>query len=122
MDPGASITEFPYYLLPELASLGIVGADCPTSIGGLGMGCVDIGAVMYELASKDVSIATFFLLHNSLGNQAVATLAKDNLRKQILQESFSLKKFIGWAITEPDSGSKVFTTARKIDGGYVLNG
>ena len=39
------------------------------------MNTVDIGAVMYELASKDISIATFFLLHNGLGNQAIATLA-----------------------------------------------
>ena len=86
------------------------------------MSSVDIGAVMYELASREVSIATFFLLHNSLGNWAVATLAKDNLRKRILEETFSLKKVIGWAITEPMSGSKVHTTARKVDGGYLLNG
>ena len=122
MDPCALNDEFPQYLLPEIAKLGIVGADCPKSVGGQGLSCVDMGPVMYELASKDASIAAFFLLHNSLGNYAVARLAKDNLRSQILAETFSLNKIIGWAITEPKSGSKVHTTATKFEGGYVLNG
>ena len=61
--------------LPEIAKLGIVGADCPKTVGGLGMSCVDIGAVMFELACKDASIATFFLLHSCLSNFAVGHLA-----------------------------------------------
>ena len=35
------------YLLPELAKLGVIGADCPVELGGMGMNTVDMGAVMY---------------------------------------------------------------------------
>ena len=86
------------------------------------MNAVDTGAIMYQLASKDISIATFYLLHNCLGTQAVATLAKKKIREQILDESFTLKSTIGWAITEPANGSKVHTIARKVGSNYVLNG
>jgi alkylation response protein AidB-like acyl-CoA dehydrogenase len=71
----AEKAEFPYHLIPEIAKLGIVGADCPKDVGGKGMSCVDVGASMYELACKDASISTFFLLHHSLGNYTVLKLA-----------------------------------------------
>ena len=86
------------------------------------MGAVDTGSVMYALAAKDISIATFYLLHNNLGTHAIATLAKDQIRQSILEESYSLKSTIGWAITEPANGSKVHTSAHKVGGQYLLNG
>ena len=86
------------------------------------MSCVDIGAVMFELACKDASISTFFLLHSCLSNFALGQLAEDNLLKKIFDETLTLKKIFGWAITEPGNGSKVHTTARKVEGGYLLNG
>ena len=86
------------------------------------MGAVDTGAVMYALAAKDISIATFYLLHNNLGTHAIAQLAKANVRQSILEESYSLKSTIGWAITEPASGSKVHTSAHKVGDTYLLNG
>lgn len=43
----------------------------------------------------------------------------------ILKETMSLKKVLAWALTEPETGSdasNIKTTARKVEGGYVLNG
>ena len=62
-------------MIPEIAKLGIVGADCSVEVGGKGMSCADTGSFMFELACKDASIATFFLLHHSLGNYTVYKLA-----------------------------------------------
>jgi len=53
--------------MPELANLGVVGADFPKSLGGKGMTCPEVGSMFYELAKKDASLATFFILHHSLG-------------------------------------------------------
>ena len=59
--------EFPHHLTKRIAELGISGIDVPKNMGGLGLTTVDACACMYELARKDASIATFFLLHHSLG-------------------------------------------------------
>ena len=121
----AEKAEFPFQIIPEIAKLGIVGADCPVEVGGKGMSCVDVGACMYELACKDASISTFFLLHHSLGNYTVLKLAQEELRKKILSESLPLKKVIAWALTEPETGSDashIQSNARKVKGGYLLNG
>lgn len=59
--------EFPHHLIARMAELGISGIDTPSEMGGKGLSTVDACACMYELARKDASIATFYLLHHSLG-------------------------------------------------------
>ena len=118
-------SNFPHHLIPEFAKLGMCGADFPKSIGGKGMSCPDVGSMFFELAKKDASLATFMILHHSLGQYTVYKLAQPALRDMILKETMSLKKVLAWALTEPETGSdasNIKTTARKVEGGYVLNG
>ena len=58
-----------------MAALKIVGCDMPVEMGGKGMNAIDAGACMYELARGDASIATFYLLHHSLGQFTLMKLA-----------------------------------------------
>jgi len=60
---------------------------------------------MYELARKDASIATFYLLHHSLGLYTVQKLASDELRAIIMKDCIPLNKVMAWALTEPENGS-----------------
>jgi len=92
-------------LIPEVAKLGVSGADFPKSIGGKGMGVCDVGSCMYELARKDAGMATFYLLHHSLGNYTVYKLAQKPLREKILAETIPINKVLAWGLTEPDNGS-----------------
>jgi alkylation response protein AidB-like acyl-CoA dehydrogenase len=39
----------------------------PKSVGGQGLSTTEVGSFMYELAKYDAGMATFYLLHNSLG-------------------------------------------------------
>ena len=64
-----------------------------------------MGGIMYELARRDASIATFFLLHHSLGNYTVFKLAQPSLKEKILKDTLPLKKVMAWALTEPETGS-----------------
>jgi len=73
-------SNFPHHLIPKIASLKIVGLDTPKSFGGHGLPTLDACACIYELARKDASIATFFLLHHSLGLYTIQKLAGDELR------------------------------------------
>ena len=86
------------------------------------MSSIDMGAIMFEIACKDTPLATFFLLHNCLGIKAVCNLAQDSLKVSLLQATLPLYKVLGWALTEPGKGSQITTTARKVEGGYLLNG
>lgn len=116
---------FPHHLIPRIAELGISGADIPKEFGGKGLSVTDCGSFMYELARKDASIATFYLLHSSLGLFNVLKLASPTLRDELLKETIPLKKVLAWGLTEPDHGSNasgIESTATKVDGGYLLNG
>jgi len=83
-------TTFPFHLIPEIANLGVVGADYPKEIGGKNFTIMEMGSIMYEFARRDASIATFFLLHHSLGNYTVFKLAQKSLRDKIFKESLPL--------------------------------
>lgn len=94
-------------------------------MGGKGLSTVDACACMYELARKDASIATFYLLHHSLGLYTVQKLASDELRSRIMKDCIPLQKVMAWALTEPANGSdasSIETTATKVQGGYELTG
>ena len=79
----------------------------------------------YELARFDASFATFFLVHNAIGQNVVEALGDNEQRKRILTETMNMDQFICFGLTEPDFGSDASglqTTAKKVEGGYVLNG
>ena len=118
-------SSFPHHLIPEIAKLGVVGADCSKEVGGKGLSCPDVGSMFFELAKKDASLATFVLLHHSLGQYTVYKLAQPELREKIFKDTMPLKKVMAWALTEPDTGSdasSIKATAKKTEGGYLLNG
>lgn len=84
-----------------------------------------MGSVMFELAKADASLATFFLLHHSLGQYTAYKLAQPALREKIFKDTMPLKKVMAWALTEPETGSdasSIQTSAKKVKGGYLING
>lgn len=89
------------------------------------MSGMDAAAVCYEFAKIDASVGTFVILHNSIGMTVVDLLGNEEQRARILPDALALKKIISFALTEPDYGSdatSLRTTAKKVDGGYVING
>ena len=59
--------EMPFWIIPGMVQTGMIGADMPSEYGGKDMSVVDLGASMYQLARVDAGVATFFILHHSLG-------------------------------------------------------
>jgi alkylation response protein AidB-like acyl-CoA dehydrogenase len=118
-------SAFPHHLIPEIAQLGVVGADYSKEFGGKDFTIFEMGSLMYEFARRDASVATFFLLHHSLGNYTLLKLAQPALRDKIFAETLNVSKVLAWALTEPETGSdasSIQSTAKKVDGGYLLNG
>jgi alkylation response protein AidB-like acyl-CoA dehydrogenase len=93
--------------------------------GGPGLTGMEGGVLTYELAKADTSIGTFVLVQNSIGIAVVDLLGSDEQRKNILPDAVALKKILAFGLTEPDYGSdasSLKTSAKKVEGGYVING
>lgn len=70
-------------------------------------------------------MATFFGVHNSLGVACIKALANEEQKARILPKAATLESIISFGLTEPEYGSdasSLQTSARKVEGGWVLNG
>lgn len=83
-------------------------------------------SLIYEIARFDMGLSLFFFLQNSLGVQVLDACCDEEQRKRFLPDLIGLRKYSCFCLTEPDGGSDATagmkTTARKVDGGYVING
>ena len=64
-------------------------------------------------------------IQNGLGINVIEACASDEQKQRFLPDLIALKKFSCFGLTEPDNGSDatgMTTTARKVEGGYILNG
>jgi len=116
--------EFPFWLIPKVQSLGINGLTIK-DFGGAGFTNLESGAITYEIAKKDACVATFFIVHNALGTSVINALGDDEQRERLLKQSINMDKVCCFGLTEPDYGSdatSLKTTAKKVDGGYILTG
>ena len=86
---------------------------------------LETGAIMYEFARWDVSVATFMIVQNCLGLSVVDRLGGDEQKKRILPDAVALNKFVCFGLTEPLHGSdatNLQTIAKKTEGGWHLTG
>jgi len=93
--------------------------------GGPGLSLMDSCASIYEIAKYDGSVATFCLVHNSIGIAPIDMLGNEEQRARLLPGCIKMEKICCFGLTEPDFGSDATglqTTAKKVDGGYIING
>ena len=117
-------TEFPFELVEDIKKLGVNGFHIK-EFGGPGLNTMEVGAVIFELAKVDSSIYTFLTVHNSIGMAVIDYLGNEEQRARILPDGIALKKILSFGLTEPEYGSdatSLKTTAKRVQGGYVLNG
>ncbi|HEY4102304.1 MAG TPA: acyl-CoA dehydrogenase family protein [Polyangiaceae bacterium] len=116
--------EFPRDLIPELASLGVLGASIQ-GYGCAGMSPVEYGLVLQELEYGDSALRSFVSVQGSLAMYAIAAFG-DETQKENFLPRMARGEFIGcFGLTEPDSGSdpaSMKTRARRDGSDYVLSG
>jgi acyl-CoA dehydrogenase len=118
--------EYPHELVRKAAALGLTCFDLPTEYGGGGMtSLAERCAVIEELAWGDASIA-WVIIQGSFFAGPVLALGSDEQKRRWLPPLASADPPpLSVAITEPGAGSDsaaIETTARRVDGGYVLDG
>lgn len=116
---------FPKDLIPQMAELGLFGANLPEEYGCAEMNNVAYGLVMQELERGDSGVRSFVSVQSALVMYPIFTFGSDEQKKKWLPQLADGSKIGCFGLTEPDYGSNpggLITKAEKIDGGYKLNG
>ncbi len=109
----------------EMGEMGLLGTTIPEAYGGIGSSYVTYGLVAREVERVDSGYRSMMSVQSSLVMYPIYAYGTETQRKKYLPKLAS-GEFIGcFGLTEPDAGSDpggMKTTAKKVDGGYVLNG
>src|ERR687889_2268970 len=117
--------RFPKELVPEMASLGVFGANLPEEYGCAGLNNVSYGLIMQELERGDSGIRSFASVQGALVMYPIYAFGSEEQRKKWLPELAAGREIGCFGLTEPDFGSNpggMITTARETKDGWVLNG
>lgn len=117
--------QFPRELFMELADLGFFGLRYPEAMGGAGMDCLSYCLAIAEIARGSMSLAACAAMQSLMGTHFVHALGNETLHERLLKPALRGEKIGVICITEPDAGSdlsSIATTAKPVEGGYLLNG
>jgi glutaryl-CoA dehydrogenase len=116
---------FPKALIPQMAELGMLGANLPEEYGCAGLNNVAYGLIMQELERGDSGIRSFASVQGALCMYPIFSFGSDEQKTKYLP-GMAAGEIIGcFGLTEPDYGSNpagMITNARKTADGWVLNG
>ena len=118
--------RFPRDLVPELASLGVFGANLPEEYGCAGLNNVSYGLIMQELERGDSGVRSFASVQGALVMYPIFAFGSDEQKRAYLPKMANGEIIGCFGLTEPDYGSNpagMLTMAREqSDGSWVLNG
>ena len=115
--------QFPAENFADLQRHGLLGLTVPRALGGLGETYFGFALVVEEIARGCGSTGLCFTMH--CAGFALAHHASPAQQQRLAHAVVADGALWTIAFTEPGSGSHFLqpqTTARKVDGGYLLNG
>lgn len=116
---------FPSTLIPQMASMGLFGANLPEEYGCANMNNVSYGLVMQELERGDSGLRSFVSVQGALVMYPIHEFGSDEQKRHWLPLLARGEKIGCFGLTEPDHGSDpggMETRAEPVSGGWVLNG
>jgi glutaryl-CoA dehydrogenase len=118
--------RFPKELIPEMAELGVLGANLPEEYGCAGLNNVAYGLIMQELERGDSGIRSFASVQGALAMYPIYAFGSEEQKKQWLPKMAAGEVIGCFGLTEPDYGSNpsgMITMAKEQkDGSWILNG
>lgn len=117
--------SFPRQAFKRWGELGLLGVRYPAQDGGSDMDKVSDCIVREELSYMSQGFASSWSAHTHLGIWPIWKVGTPEQRQRFFKPALSGEKIAGFGLSEPDGGSNVRamkTTARRVDGGWVLNG
>ncbi|MGW1716505.1 acyl-CoA dehydrogenase family protein [Streptomyces sp. NBC_00075] len=116
---------FPTKIFTKLGELGLMGMLVPEEYGGAGSDTVSYVAVMEELGAADQSVASSWNAHSTIATLPLLTYGTEEQKQRWLAPLAKGEAIGAFGLTEPGAGSDaagITTTARRADGGWVING
>ncbi|QKV20019.1 acyl-CoA dehydrogenase [Oricola thermophila] len=112
-------------IFAEMGEMGLLGVTVPEQYGGAGASYVAYGLIAREVERVDSGYRSMMSVQSSLVMYPIHAYGSEEQRRKYLPKLASGEWIGCFGLTEPDAGSdpgSMKTTARKGDGGYVLNG
>jgi acyl-CoA dehydrogenase len=127
VDEWEEAREFPRELYGRCAELGFLGLKFPERYGGQGGTHLHDAIWVEELARSGGSggVAAGLNAHASIAMPPIFNFGTEEQKQRWLVPGIAGEKIGALGITEPGAGSDVAgisTTAKRIDGGYLVNG
>jgi acyl-CoA dehydrogenase len=118
--------EFPQWLWDEMAKAGLHAVGVPEEYGGAGGDIVMQMIVAEELARSLAGLTWAWGITSFSGAKSVGLYGNEEQKRKYLPEIAEGRAKWSIAITEPSGGTDVLgamkTVAKKVDGGWVING
>src|SRR5437660_466105 len=109
----------------EMGELGLLGPTIPEEFGGVGASYVAYGLIAREVERIDSGYRSMMSVQSSLVMYPIHAYGSDEQKHRYLPKLASGEWIGCFGLTEPDAGSDpggMRTTAKKVEGGYVLSG
>ena len=117
--------ECPRWIWAEMGELGLHGITVDEVDGGLGLGYLHHVVAMEEISRASASIGLSYGAHSNLCVNQIRRWASPAQKVRYLPKLISGEHVGALAMSEAGSGSDVMSMslrAKKVEGGYVLNG
>jgi len=117
--------RFDREIMNEFGELGMLGATLPAKYGCAEVNYVSYGLMAREVERVDSGYRSAMSVQSSLVMHPIHAYGTEAQRERYLPK-LATGEWVGcFGLTEPDHGSDpggMITTAKPVDGGYVLNG
>jgi acyl-CoA dehydrogenase len=117
---------FPHAFHQAMAEAGWLGITMPVEYGGAGLGVAEAAVMMHEVASHGGGMAAASSVHiNLFGPHPILVYGTPAQKARWTPRLIAGEDKVAFGFTEPDAGlntTRIKTFARKVDGGYVVNG
>lgn len=118
--------EFPWEFYQEFARAGWLGIAIPEEYGGGGLGITEASLLLEEIAASGAGMNGCSTMHLTIfGLNTVVKHGSEELRQEVLPGAVDGSLHVCFGVTEPDAGTdttRIKTFARRVEGGYLLNG
>ncbi len=117
--------KFPYEIVAEMASLGLMGLTLPEEYGGSGGDSVAYNLALEEISRADTSVGITMEAHISLGCAPIAAYGTPEQKEGFLRPCAGGERLWAFGLTEEEAGTDAGgtrTTAELRNGAWVING
>ena len=117
--------RFDREIMTEMGALGFLGPTLPEEYGCAGVGHVAYGLIAREIEAVDSGYRSAMSVQSSLVMYPVHAFGSEAQRRRWLPAMATGEAIGCFGLTEADGGSdpaSMRTTAKAVDGGFVLNG